>query len=182
MSDAASPSPLPSPSPLSLSWTGAVDAPLRLIETRVKRDWIDEFDHVNIAHYLTICDQANWAFWNWLNAPESTMDARDGSEYIIVENHVHYIEELPLDAEIYITTQLLGVDDKRFVLFHHVYKAATQALSATNEVKFLGFNLKRRGVEAWRPMVRARLDAVAAAHARLDTPPQAGLGIALKRR
>lgn len=165
-----------------LPWTGEIASPLRLVDTRVQPEWIDEFNHVNIAHYLTICDQSNWAFWNWINHPESDMEDRAGHEYVIVENHVHYIDELSLDEPIYVTTQLLGADDKRYVLFHHVYKAADGSLSATNEVKCLGFNLETRRIENWRAPVRERLDAILAAHASLGTPEQAGQGIALKKR
>jgi len=167
---------------MNLDWSGEIAAPLCLYETRVKPEWIDEFKHVNIAHYLTICDQSNWNFWNWINHPEGTMEARAGREYVIVENHVHYIDELSLDEPIYVTTQLLGADDKRYVLFHRVHKAADDSLSATNEVKCLGFNLEARRIENWRAPVRARLGAILAAHESLGWPEQAGQGIALKRR
>lgn len=163
-------------------WTEAIAAPLRLYDTRVKPEWIDEFNHVNIAHYLTICDQANWRFWNWVNAPQGTMEARRGHEYIIVENHVHYIDELPLDEPIYVTTQLLSLDDKRYILFHSVYKTSGDTLSATNEVKCLGFDLGARRPEPWRSQVKSRLDAILSAHQGLGQPEGAGLGIALKRR
>ncbi|MCP4389480.1 MAG: hypothetical protein GY802_14385 [Gammaproteobacteria bacterium] len=163
-------------------WTGEIAAPLRLVDTRVKSEWIDEYQHLNMAHYLTICDQANWAFWNWVNHPAQSMDARDGHEYVIVENHVHYIGELPLDAPLYVTTQLTGLDDKRFILFHRVWDARDDSLAATNEVKSLGFNLKRRGIESWMAPVRARLDQILVAHEALGVPEQAGQGIALKRR
>lgn len=165
-----------------LDWTGTIDAPLKLYETRVKAEWIDEYNHVNIAHYLTICDQANWNFWNWINTPESTIETRQGHEYVIVENHVNYINELPLDEPIYLTTQLLGADDKRYILFHHVYKAVDDTLSATNEVKCLGFNLNERRIETWQPKVKQRLETIVAAHAELGLPEQAGLGVALKKR
>lgn len=163
-------------------WTGDIATPLRLYETRVKPEWIDEFNHVNIAHYLTICDQGNWRFWNAINAPESTMEARAGHEYVILENHVHYISELSLAEPIYVTTQVLSVDDKRYILFHRVYKAEDDTLSATNEVKCIGFNLNQRRIEAWRPRIKERLDAILAAHQALGQPDQAGLGIALKKR
>ncbi|MEO0818947.1 MAG: thioesterase family protein [Pseudomonadota bacterium] len=160
---------------------GDYAAPLALYEGRVRAEWIDEFGHVNIAHYLTICDQANWGFWTLANAPED-MQARGGHEYVILENHVRYLDELALDTEIRVTTQLLEADDKRCILFHRVWRVADGALSATNEVKMIGFDLEQRRVEAWRPVVRARLEAILAAHAPMERPAEAGLGIDLKRR
>ena len=159
-------------------------SPFRLWQGSVIADWIDEFEHVNIAHYLTICDQANWAFWNRINAPSDTMEARAGHEYIIVENHVNYVSELPLGAGISVTTQVLEADEKRVILFHHVWRdeAGEKTLSATNEVKLLAFDLNARRPMAWVGRVAERLDASLAAHAPLGRPEKAGLGIALKRR
>lgn len=163
-------------------WTGEIAAPLKLFETRIRPEWIDEFKHVNIAHYLTICDHANWAFWNWLNHPESDIESRGGKEYVIVENHVHYLDELALDQPIYVTTQLIDLDEKRYILFHKVCKAEDGTVAATNEVKFLAFDLEARRPMAWRPTVAARLAEARAAHDALERPEQAGHGVALKRR
>jgi YbgC/YbaW family acyl-CoA thioester hydrolase len=163
-------------------WTGTIPAPLRLFETRVRPEWIDEYGHVNIAHYLTICDHANWAFWNWINAPQSAIADRGGQEYVIVENHVRYLDELPLDLPIHVETQLLAHDAKRAILFHRVFKSETGALSATNEAKLLAFDLQARRPEAWRPDVAERLALILAAHASLGAPAEAGEGIALTRR
>lgn len=162
-------------------WTGDIAAPLVLVRNTVKPDWVDEFHHLNMAHYLTICDQANWAFWNWINAPVQTIEARQGHEYAIVENHVTYTGELAEGDAFSIETQLLDVDAKRLVLFHRVMDADGN-LSATNEVKFLGFNLNTRRAENWQPQVTDRLAQVLAAHATLERPVQAGQGIALQKR
>ena len=162
-------------------WDGAIPAPLRLVENVVKPDWVDEHEYLNMAHYLTICDQANWAFWNWINAPAQTIESRAGHEYVIVENHVTYRGELTEGARFAIETQFLEHDAKRYILFHRVLDA-DGALSATNEVKCLGFDLKTRRPEAWRPGVAARLALIAEAHAALGRPAEAGQGVALARR
>ena len=124
--------------------------PLRLFETRVKPEWIDEYRHMNVAHYITVCDQANWAFWRLVSGGRE-MAERDGHEYVIVENHVNYINELDLDTAIHVTTQLLAHDDKRYILFHHVWRDEDGTLAATNEVKCLVFNLQMRRIESFLP-------------------------------
>jgi acyl-CoA thioester hydrolase len=161
-------------------WSGAVAAPLRLVDGTVRREWIDEYGHLNMAHYLTICDEANWAFWNWINAPK-TIDARDGHEYVIVETHVVYRAELVEGAAFAIETQLTDLDDKRYILFHRVLDAGAE-LVAANEVKCLGFDLGSRRPEPWRRPVGERLRRVHEAHARLGRPAQSGAGIDLSRR
>lgn len=162
-------------------WTGQVAAPVRLVHGTVRREWIDEYGHLNMAHYLTICDEANWAFWNWINAPRQTMEARDGHEYVIVENHVVYRAELADGAPFAIETQLTDHDDKRYILFHRVLNGRGE-LAATNEVKCLGFDLGSRRPERWRQVVAERLQRVAQAHAALERPEQSGAGIALHKR
>jgi acyl-CoA thioester hydrolase len=162
------------------AWTAEVAAPLRLVDGTVRHEWIDEYGHLNMAHYLTICDEANWAFWNWINAPQ-TIDARDGHEYVIVETHVVYRAELVEGAAFAIETQLTDLDDKRYILFHRVLDADAE-LVATNEVKCLGFDLGSRRPEPWRPVVAERLQRVHDAHAPLGRPEQAGAGIVLSRR
>src|SRR5262249_34137976 len=133
-----------------------------------------------MAHYLTICDEANWAFWNWVNAPRQTIDARDGHEYVIVENHVIYRAELAEGAPFAIETPLTDLDDKRYILFHRVL-AGDRELAATNEVKCLGFDLRSRRPEPWLDSVHERLDRIRDAHAPLGRPEQAGAAIGLRR-
>ncbi len=162
-------------------WTGDIAAPLRLVDNVVKPEWVDEYHHLNMAHYLTICDQANWAFWNWINAPEQTIEARGGHEYIIVENHVTYTGELAEGAAFHIETQLTDLDAKRYILFHRVIDADGN-LAATNEVKCLGFNLETRRPESWRPFVGERLELIHGAHLTLGRPDQSGQGIAPTKR
>lgn len=161
-------------------WTGAVDAPLRLVEGVVPADWVDEYGHMNMAMYLAACDQANWAFFNWINDPLRMPD-RGGHEYVIVENHVTYGAELAEGDAFAIETQLLEWDAKRYILFHRVL-TADGAVAATNEVKMLGFNLETRRPEAWVPEVAARLERIGQAHGALERPAQAGQGIVLGRR
>ncbi len=162
-------------------WTGEIAAPCRLVENIVKPEWVDEFQHLNMAHYLTICDQANWAFWNWINAPLQTIAQRAGHEYVIVENHVTYSGELAEGDRFAIETQLTDFDDKRMIIFHRVLDSDF-GLSATNEVKLLGFNLESRRPETWSPLVAERLSLILGRHQDLGRPEQSGQAIALKKR
>ena len=157
-----------------------MDAPLKTHEDRIRPEWIDEYGHMNVAHYITVCDQATWAFWELVNGGRE-LDARDGHEYVVLENHVHYMNEVLEGAPVHVTTQLLAHDDKRFILFHHMWRTEDGALSATNEVKALGFNLAERRIEAFLPEVRECLAGVLAAHRALGVPEQAGQGIVLKK-
>lgn len=154
--------------------------PLQLVERVIPRDWIDEYGHMNLAHYVTLCDEATYAFWNVLNGAE-TLETRNGHEYAVLETHVCYLDELAEGEGARVTTQLLASDLKRYVLFHRVFKL-DGTLAATNEVKVLGFNLISRRSEAFQPAVLTELQTLQAAHDGLDRPEVAGQGIVLGRR
>lgn len=161
-------------------WTGTIDAPLVLFRSPVRQEWLDLYEHVNMAHYSTIGDHSTWAFWNWINAPDD-LEARDGHEYVVVQSNVHYIDELALGSSLHVTTQLLAFDDKRYIMFHKIWRTEDNVLAATNEVKCIGFNLKDRRSERMRPVVAERLALIRDAHAALEVPAEAGKGISLKR-
>lgn len=157
-----------------------MNEPSCIFETSIKSEWIDEYGHMNVAHYITVCDQATWAFWQIVSGGRG-MDERDGHEYVILESHVHYLDEVVEGDPVHVTTQLISHDDKRFVLFHKMWRTSDGALSATNEVKGLGFNLAERRIERFLPDVEDRLRAMLAEHEAFGVPEQAGQGIALKK-
>ena len=161
-----------------MSVVRADDEPLRLHRTTVKSEWIDEYGHMNMAHYLGVCDDGTYALWEYANDGRS-LDERGGAEYAVVETHLNYRQEVCEGQPLEVATQLLGVDEKRFRLFHVLYEAEQGYIAATNEVMALGFDLNERKVLPFNPVVRERLEAIAAAHARLPFPPQAGRSIAM---
>ena len=162
-------------------WTGETATPLQLVSNHVKPQWVDEYGHLNMAHYLSICDQANWAFWNWINHPHQAIDPRNGHEYIIVENHITYTGELTENDPFTIETLLLDRDDKRLILCHCVLDTNGNT-AATNETKWLGFNLNSRRPETWQATVSKRLSEIHHTHAQATRPPNLGQGIMLKRK
>ncbi|MER9777119.1 thioesterase family protein [Mesorhizobium sp. M0220] len=140
--------------------TGEIEAPLVLFRANVCPEWIDEFDHVSFDHYLTISGHANWAFWNWINSPESTIEQRGGHENVIVESTVRYMRELPLGTPIHVTTQLMSYDDKRYLVLNKIWNSGDETLAANSELKCLGFNLNTRRAESWSQKIKDRFELV----------------------
>ncbi len=154
---------------------------LRLTEGAVKEEWVDEFGHMNMARYVEACDLATYAFWEMANEGRP-LERRGGAEYAVVESHVNYLDELRQGDEFFITTQLLGADEKRLRLFHSLYRAEGGTLVATNEIMALGFDLERRRIMQFRPAVARQLDETLAQHGQLPMPKNAGRSIAEVRR
>lgn len=155
--------------------------PLALYATTIRPEWIDEYDHMNVANYVLVCDQATYAFWEYVNGGRQLAE-RGGAEYIILETHVNYLNEVRLGDPVRVTTQLLECDDKRFRIFHTLIHTGEGFVSATNEVKALGFDLNARRIMSFKPDVRARMAELVREHAALPVPEAAGRGIALARR
>jgi acyl-CoA thioesterase FadM len=157
-----------------------ISKPLRLCEARVRREWVDEFGHMNMARYIEACDLSTYALWEFVNRPK-TLEQRGGIEYAVVETHANYLSELHDGDPYFILTQLLGADGKRFWLYHELYHSERNELVATNEVMALGFDLNERRLMPFLPEVQERLAAIVAHHRRLPLPKNASRAIAMKR-
>ncbi len=154
------------------------DEPLLLHEDKVRAEWVDEYDHMNLAYYVAVCDWGTYKFWELANDGR-TLDERDGMEYAIVETHVNYLREVRLGDELIVESQLLGFDKKRFHLFHTLRHAQQNFVSATNEVMGLGFNLNARGIQPFSESVQARLAEIFEGQKSLPKPANAGRSIAI---
>ena len=154
--------------------------PLRLHTDLVHPEWVDEFNHMNLAFYVLVCDQATYAFWKLLNGGRD-LESRNGMEYAVIETHVNYLNEVRLYDELSVRTRLLDFDAKRFHIFHELHHSETGTLSATNEVMALGFNLNTRGVEPFTDSVAEYLDEIYREHKTLSRPANAGRSIGIKR-
>ena len=157
---------------------GEVDKLLRLHRSVVRPEWIDEYGHMNMAHYLGVCDEGTYAFWEHAN-DNVPLAERDGAEYAVVEAHLNYLGEVREGQPLEVATQVLAVDAKRFRLFHRLYARDEGYLAATNEIMALGFDLNARSVLPFRPAVVERLQALSEAHRELAPPPQAGRAIGM---
>ncbi|MDE0309589.1 MAG: thioesterase family protein [Acidiferrobacterales bacterium] len=153
--------------------------PLILHQDSVKPQWVDEYDHMNLAYYVLVCDEATYEFWNLVNNYKS-LEERNAMEYAVVETHVNYIREVRLGDPLTVSTQLLGHDEKRFHIFHTLSHAEDAFVAATNEVMALGFNLDRRGIQPFAESVQANIRQLFAGHGRLARPSNAGRSIGIR--
>ena len=152
--------------------------PLRLQQALVHADWVDEFGHMNMARYVEACDLSTYAVWEYVNRPK-TLEQRGGFEYAVVETHVNYLSELHDGDSYYVSTQLLGTDEKRIWMYHELYHLEREELVATNEVMALGFDLNQRRLMRFLPEVQERLAEILACHCHLPMPKNASRAITM---
>ena len=153
--------------------------PPRLLETSVRPEWIDYNGHMTDFRYQQVFGDAVDVLFRRVGIDEGYRAA--GHAPFTVEMHVRYLAELRQGDPIYVTTQLIDVDAKRFWLFHRLHRAADHVLAATGEHLFVHVDTRVGRAAAFPESVRVKLDAMRAAQAGLPRPAEAGRGLAMRR-
>ncbi len=141
--------------------------------TPVISDWLDYNGHMNVAYYTLAFDLAGEAFVHSVGLGEDHTQAT-GNSWMVLEAHITYQQEAILHDELEITSQLLGLEEKRFQLFQLMRRKNDGALLASNDQLVLHVNLRRRRTQPFAPNVWTNLQALYAEHIKLERPPEAG--------
>jgi acyl-CoA thioester hydrolase len=123
----------------------------------VRRDWVDHYDHMNLAYYLLVFDMATDVVWPHWGLGESLR--AQGLGTFALESWQAYRREVSLGAPLAAESALLAHDAKRLIIRHRLYHAEEGWLSAENEVLYLCVDLAARRAAAWPPEVMAKLAA-----------------------
>ena len=159
----------------------SIAAPLDEHRDTVQPEWIDYNGHMNVAYYVLVFDRATDVWFEHLGLGEGYRRA-SGCSLFALELHVLYLAELKLGDPLRVTTQFLDRDEKRLHFFHRMYHAERGTLSACLEIMALNVDVASRKTQAFPPGTHARLDAVAAVHAALPRPSDAGRVIGIRRK
>ncbi len=155
-----------------------IAAPLNMHESAVRPNWVDYNGHMNEAAYLEAFGYASDVMFRYIGIDEAYRAA--GKSVYTVETHINYFKEVGTGEPLKITTQMLGVDEKRWHFFHHMYHGRTGDLLATTEQMLLHVDMKAAKACPFEPQVRAALDAIMEAHSGLGIPEQVGRQMAVK--
>jgi carnitine 3-dehydrogenase len=155
------------------------DAPLRLLETQVRPEWVDYNGHMTDSRYLQVFGDATDALFRRVGIDDSYR--KSGRALYTVETHVSHLAEAKALEGLYVTTQLLSVDDKRVHLFHRLRRTRDEVIVATGEQIYLHVNTVAGKASPLDAQVHSRLDAIRAAHAKLPAPEQQGRYVGMPR-
>ena len=163
-------------------WTpGAeIETPLKLYERAVDPNWIDYNGHMTEASYLTAFGDASDALFRYVGIDEAYRAA--GHSFYTVETHINYYQEVSSGEPLQITTQLLGLDEKRLHLFHTMTHGLTHNLLATTEQMLVHVDMKAASASPIGPDVYTALNAIMAVHQAMPIPKQVGWQITLKKK
>lgn len=143
----------------------------------VPAEWIDYNGHMMDAYYFVAFTEATEAFLDRVGLGEAYRE-ESGRGIYTVESHLCFKASVRAGEPLSYRSQLLGYDAKRLHIFHQIMMS-DGAEAATNELMFLHVDLAGERVTAMPPERLAVVAALAAEHAALPVPPQAGRRIAM---
>jgi acyl-CoA thioester hydrolase len=154
-------------------------APFDRHRAQVRGDWIDANGHMNVAYYAMAFDHGLDTFSEQLGIAWPYVEHRLGMTFVR-ESHILYERELRAGDPLRVTTQILDHDAKRMHLFQSMYHGDEGWLAAVTELMVVNIDFATRRSAPWLPETLRRLAAMAAAHAALPRPGQAGRIIAIR--
>ncbi len=154
-------------------------APFAAFEGEVRPEWIDSNDHMNLAYHVVLFDQGTDAIYEAMGLGQEYRPTQHGT--FAAETHTIYAAELLLGDRVRVTSQIIGLDEKRLHLAHEMHRASDGALAAAQELLLLHVDLRMRKVVPWLPQVFPRMQAAALAHAGLARPDWVGRRVEMRR-
>src|ERR1700677_2639374 len=146
--------------------------PLRLLDTVVRTEWVDYNRHLSDFRYGQVFGDALDVLFRSVGIDEDYRAA--GRAYYTVENHIKHLGEAKAGEPLYVTAQVLAVDDKRLHLFQRLHRGRDDKLIATAEQMYLHVDTKAAKAASADPKIRAKLESIRSDHAGLPRPPEAG--------
>jgi carnitine 3-dehydrogenase len=140
-----------------------------VLDIPVRADWVDYNGHLTDFRYLHIFGDGVDALFRRIGMDSAYRDA--GHSPYTVEAQVRYLAEVRQSDTIYVTTQVLDCDPKRFWLFHRMHRKSDDTIVATGEHLFVHVDAKA-----------AKSAPMHDAHAKLPRPAEAGRGISMRKK
>jgi carnitine 3-dehydrogenase len=134
--------------------------------------WVDYNRHMTEAAYLTAFGWASDAMFTYIG--DDDQYRAEGHSFYTVETHIAYLREAAEHTPLRITTRVLGVDRKRLLIYHEMFRDDDQKMLATTEQMLVHVDMNAARSVAILPDVRAALDAIALAHSTLPPAERAG--------
>ncbi len=149
-----------------------VPTPLDFYRGEVLPAWVDYNHHMTEAAYLSAFGWASDALFSYIGDDDAYRAA--GHSFYTVETHIAYLREAAEGIPLWITTRVLGLDRKRLLIYHEMYRGEGGSLLATTEQMLVHVDMNAGRSVGTLPHVRAALDAIVTAHSTLPPAARAG--------
>lgn len=136
---------------------------------QLEPDWIDYNGHLNMAYYNVIMDRSIDELFAAMGMGPTYLASRNCST-MTAEAHVRYLREVHLGDPVQVTMYVIAADEKRMHTFQEMKHATEGWISATSENMTLHIDMSVRKVAPFPPDIAARVQAMAATHAKTKRP------------
>ena len=147
--------------------------------TKVKREWLDYNDHMNVAYYVMTFDLAIDAFKKVVGISHDYIE-REHRSTVALESHIAYLQEASLGDELRIDTRVVDFDGKRAHLYQEMYRD-TQLL-ATQETLSISFDTVARKSCLFDDAIAQSYEGMVAAQKALPLSKQLGRAVGIRRQ
>ena len=151
------------------------EGPLPRFDTVVRPEWADYNHHMTDFRYGQLFGDAMDGLYRAAGIDDAYR--KSGGMFYTVESHVKHLGEAKVGEALYVTTQLLGVDDKRVHVFHRLHRTRDDAVLATGEQMHLHVDTASAKATPMTAAARSRFDVLAQRHAALPSPDSAGKAV-----
>ena len=155
---------------------------LPVLEATVVSEWVDYNGHMNDAAYAIVFSRSVDALMDRVGL-DAAARKRTGQSLFTLQMMLHYFKEAKEGDALAVSCHLLEHDDKRMRVWLVMTDAGGERLAASEQL-LLSVALTEEGPRAapWSFESRAALEALAKVQAGAPHPPEAGAGVALKRK
>ncbi len=157
------------------------DSPITTSPKTVPASWIDYNGHMNVSYYSMAFDQAIDEVFETVLGIGISHTKKVGQGPYVLQNNLHYLDELLEAAEFTINLQLVDHDAKRLHLFLEMVNAKG-SVCATSEQLLMNVDLTTRRSTPYSDWVSQRLMFLQDAHDKLPKPEHLGAKLGIRRK
>lgn len=155
---------------------------LPVLATTVVAEWVDYNGHMNDAAYAIVFSRSVDALMDRIGLDARARE-RTGQTLYTMQTMLHYFKEAKEGEALAVAAHVLEHDDKRIRVWLDMTDAKGERLAASEQ---LLLSIRKGdagpGVAPWTFETMAALEALARAQKSMPHPPQAGEGVAMKRK
>lgn len=156
----------------------------KIYSTRIKPEWLDYNNHMNVAYYVLIFDKAGENLASDIGLGEA-FTQETGISWMVLENHVTYNNEVVLDQPVDVRFQLLDHDNKRLHLYFEMYAKnddGSEYLASTLEQMMMCVDLNVRKSCNFPESIAKRIRHLADEQSNFSKPETIGRTIGIRRK
>lgn len=149
--------------------------PIVIHRTIIKSAWLDYNGHMTEHRYLQVFGDTTDKLLDLIGM--STDYLGTGYSIYTLETHIRHLQEGMDGEDIFVSTQILGLDSKRLRLLHVLTQESDDSVLATAEQMLMSVNTKKSKACDFGPDLHAELLKIWDLHKLLPIPDYSGKGI-----